>query len=123
MLIRSEFSTLQIVGLLLIVIGVLMLGAAFLWHAFIKRHDEQLLATRVANAVDEIGTPVTVLQVLAHLERKHGLILDASDVRILLDCMEAEGTLRSNRPRPARGEAEWPPRVYTLTPRFSAGFQ
>jgi hypothetical protein len=117
--------TLKIVGAGLVAMGLALLIVAILWRLYLKRHDEQILATRVMRACHEIGTPVTAAQVLEHIRKEHRFEATLADVRILLECMTAEGTLSTERDYRGTGRPGGMAhvRVYTLTPRFAAGFQ
>lgn len=114
---------LKLIGICMLGIGFVLLLAAYLWHLFLRRHDAQRLPTAVMHAVHDLLGTVTASQVVLHLERTTGRREDLSEVRMLLECMEAEGTLRSERPQRRGNDDEWPAKVYILTPRFAAGHQ
>lgn len=88
-------------------------------YVFLRDDGEQALATRVMRACHELNAPVTAALVRQHIVMETGEPVALSDVRILLNCMEAEGTLTSEAAPRLRLDQEPPPRFYTLTPRYA----
>jgi hypothetical protein len=114
--------TLKILGAAIAACAIAALLALLLWRAYLRRHDEQILATRVARALHELGGSATASAIRRRVYHDGGRLEHLSDIRWNLRLMEIEGTVRVTLgARLALDGAVIDAPVYTFTPRSEVG--
>lgn len=110
--------TLKILGVAIAGCAIFLLLLWLLWRAYLKRHDEQLLATRVVRALHALGGSATAHAIRRRVYLDGGRLEHLSDIRWNLRLMQAEGTVRvSIGSRLSVDGIVVDAPIYTFTPR------